>query len=231
MTSPRRGLLIPSLFATLGVVILLGLGTWQLYRLRWKEGILAQIAAAEHSPPVPLTDHPPAYGRVAVTGHFRFDQVIRLGVEVRDTPRGSVMGYFQLVPLARDGAPTLLVNRGWVPDAPAAKVDDPEGTVTVTGYVRPPDHPGWFTPANDIPGRQVYALDPPAIAQALHLGAVAPFSLTVLGAPTDGQYPQPATGFPRPPNNHLSYAITWYSLAVVLVVIFVLRVRARNAKV
>lgn len=220
----RPGLLLPILLAAIGVAILLGLGTWQVYRLHWKEGILAEIAASEHNKPAPLTDHPPDYGRVAVTGRFRFDKEVRLGVDVRDTPQGTVMGHYQLVPLERDGAPSVLVNRGWVPET--AKPQDPVGTVTITGYVRPGDHPGWFMPANDIPGRQVYVLDPPAIAAALGIGPVEPFTLTVLGTVADGVYPVPAADFPRPPNNHLSYAVTWYSLALALLVIFTLRIKA-----
>jgi len=230
VTSPRRGLLLPSLSAAIGVLILLGLGSWQLYRLQWKQAVLAQIAAAEHSPPMPLTEHPPTFGRVSVTGRFRFDHTMRLGVEVRETPRGSIIGYHQIVPLERDGAPTLLVNRGWVPDAPNAPVKDPEGPVTVTGFIRQADPGSWFTPANDIARRQIYALNPPAIAQQMGFGPVEPFSLTVLGTAPDGQFPQPATDFPRPANNHLSYAITWYTLAGVLVVIFALRLRANTPK-
>jgi surfeit locus 1 family protein len=221
----RSGLLLPILLAAIGVAILLGLGTWQVYRLHWKEGILAEIAAAEHNKPAPLTDHPPEYGRVSVAGRFDYAKAVRLGVDVRDTPQGAIMGHYQLVPLERDGATAVLVNRGWVPDT--AKPQDPTGTVTVTGYIRPGDHPSWFTPANDIPARQVYVLDPPAIAAALGAGPVEPFSLTVLGTVPDGTYPVPAADFPRPPNNHLSYAITWYSLAVALLVIFILRIRAK----
>src|SRR5271163_4015811 len=77
----RRGLKLPILFVTLGVLILLGLGTWQVYRLHWKEGILAEITAAEQHPPAPLADHPPEYGRVSVTGRFRFDKALSLGVD------------------------------------------------------------------------------------------------------------------------------------------------------
>lgn len=229
MTGRRSGrsLVLPSLLAALGVLILVGLGTWQVYRLRWKEGILAQITAAEQHPPAPLTDHPPDYGRVSVTGRFRYDEALSLGVDVRDTTRGSVMGHYQLVPLERDHAKTVLVNRGWVPEN--VKPNDPQGTVTVTGYVRPATHAAWFTPANDIPHRLVYALDPQAIAAELGIGPVEPFSLTVLGTVPNGTYPVPAADFPRPPNNHLVYAITWYSLAIALVVMFVLRVRANPA--
>ncbi|HVY13785.1 MAG TPA: SURF1 family protein [Rhodopila sp.] len=223
----RRGLLLPGLLVALGVLVLLGLGTWQVYRLRWKEGILAEIAAAEKQPPAPLTGHPPDYGRVAVTGHFLFDKALWLGVDVRDTARGSVMGHFQLVPLARDHAPTILVNRGWVPEH--VQPADPAGTVSVTGYVHPGEQASWFSPADDFGHHEVYVLDPPKIAGALGIGPVLPFSLTALGTVPDGVYPVPAADFPRPPNNHLSYAITWYSLALVLVVMAVVRFRSKQA--
>ncbi len=97
----------------------------------------------------------------------------------------------------------------------------------VAGYVRQGNQPAWFSPADDVAGRQFYVLDPPAIAKAMNMGPVEPFALVVLGAAPAGHYPEPAADFPRPPNNHLSYAITWYSLAIVLVVMFVIRIRAK----
>lgn len=231
MKPGRRGLLIPSLIVAVCVLLLTGLGTWQVYRLHWKEGILAQIAAAEHAPPQPVGPNPPDYGRVEATGRFRFDRAVRYGIDVRDTPKGAVLGHYQLVPLERDNAPALLVNRGWVPEQPDGPVDDPDTIVTVVGYVRPPSSPGWFSPADDVAKRQFYTLDPPVIARDLGIGPVLPFSLTVLGPARDGRYPVPAQDFPRPPNNHLSYAVTWYALAVLLLVMFVLRVRTRPTSV
>ena len=225
VTTTRGKLLLPGLVVAVAVLILLGLGTWQVYRLRWKQGILAQIAAAEHQAPVPLADTPPAYGRVSVTGRFRFDQAVVLGVDVRDTPHGAVMGHYQLVPLQRDTGPALLVNRGWVPDT--ATPEQPDGVLTVIGYARPPDHAAWFAPADDPAHRRFYTLDPRAIAEAIGAGPVLPFSLTVLGPAADAKYPIPAADFPRPPNNHLTYALTWYSMAVILLVIFVIRIRKR----
>lgn len=227
MSSDRPRILLSSFCVALAVLLLLGLGTWQVYRLQWKEGILAQIDAGEHEPPQALGPHPPEYGRVAVTGRFDFEHAVRYGIDVRDTLRGPVSGHYQLVPLKRDGAPTILVNRGWVPETLGTRVDDMTGVVTVTGYVRPESHAGWFSPADDVAGRQFYTLDPAVIAKAMELGPVLPFSLTVLGPAADGRYPVPAADFPRPPNNHLSYAITWYSLAAILVVMFVLRLRSK----
>ena len=121
------------------LVVLVGLGTWQVYRLQWKEDILAQIAAAEAAPPVPLicSIRATAIHQGVVTGRFPYDRVAQFGAEVRDTSAGPTMGSYQIVPLEREGAPTILVNRGWVPQKREAPLDEPDGMVTVTGYVRP----------------------------------------------------------------------------------------------
>lgn len=207
------------------LLVLIGLGTWQVRRLHWKEGILAQIAATEAVPPVPLGPEPAPFAKVSVTGIFLYDLAVQYGVEVRDTPAGTTIGSYQIVPLQRDGAPTILVNRGWIPDKRERPLNDPPGEVTVTGYVRSGDRPNWFSPTNDLATRHFYTLDPDAMAQALELKDVLPFVLVALGPETFTTYPAPASHLPQPPNNHLSYAITWYGLAVVLVVMFAAWVR------
>lgn len=227
-TTRRGGLLLPCLCVAVAVLLLLGLGTWQMYRLQWKENILARIAASEHGPVQPLGTDPPLYARVMATGHFRFDLAVHYGIEVRDTLKGPILGHFQVVPLEREGAPTLLVNRGWMPETPGIVIDNPEGSATVTGFVRPATPAGWFSPADDMQGRQFYSLDPAVISKALGIAQTLPFSLTALGPSKEGQFPVPASTLPQPPNNHLTYAITWYSLAVILVVMFILRLRARD---
>jgi surfeit locus 1 family protein len=205
------------------LLVLIGLGTWQVYRLKWKEGILAQIAAAEALPPVPLASAPvPApYQKVSATGHFRFDQAVQFGAEVRDTRAGPTMGFYQIVPLERDGAPPILVDRGWIPQQRETSLDDPSGVVTVTGFVRPGDEPHWFSPADDPGARLFYTLDPHAIAAAIGAPGLVPFTLVALGSLTADSYPVPAQRLPRPVNNHLSYIVTWYGLAAALVIIFV----------
>jgi surfeit locus 1 family protein len=202
------------------LVVLIGLGTWQIYRLHWKEAILAQIATAEAGAPVPLTADPAPYTKVAVTGHFRFDRAAGYGAEVRDTKTGPTMGTDQIVPLERAGAPMILVDRGWVPQSRKASLHDPAGEVTVTGYIRPGDVPHWFSPADDVVARQFFTLDPAVIGGVLGFPNPEPFTLVAMGPSEVEYYPAPAEHLPRPPNNHLSYVITWYGLAVSLVVIF-----------
>jgi surfeit locus 1 family protein len=217
--------LVPGLSTLAMLAVLIGLGTWQVYRLHWKEGILARIAVAESAPPVPLTADPAPYTKVFVTGRFRFDRAVQFGAEVRDTRIGPAMGSYQIVPLERDNASTVLVDRGWIPQNRQTSLDDPAGVVTVTGYVRPGEGQHWFSPADDAAARLFYTLDPAAIGAAVGLPNPAPFTLVAMGPSTAGSYPSSAQTLPRPPNNHLSYVITWYGLAVSLVVIFFVWVR------
>jgi surfeit locus 1 family protein len=215
-----RRFVIPGLCTLIMLIVLVGLGTWQVYRLHWKETIMARIAAAEAAPATPLTQDPGAYTKVVVTGRFRFDRAGLFGAEVRDTTAGPTMGFHQIVPLERTDAPTVLVDRGWIPQKRTTALDDPDGEVTITGYVRPGEKSGWFSAPDDVTTRQFYTLDPQVIAAAVRLGDTAPFTLVALGPALTGTYPAPAQHLPRPPNNHLSYVITWYGLAMALVIIF-----------
>ena len=229
-----RRLIGPSLMAATMLLVLLGLGTWQLRRLAWKEAILAQIAQAEASPPVPLPPSPgeaapPPFTKVAASGTLMHDKQALFGAEVRDTLAGPDLGAYLIEPLQRAGAPPLLVDRGWVPLKRTTPVAMPQGEVTIAGYVHQADTPGMFAAHDDVAGRHFYTLDPAAIGAALGLDRVAPFVLIALGpqaAPgVPVGLPTPAEHLPQPPNNHLQYAITWYGLAAALMVIFVIWAR------
>ena len=225
MTSAARRFLVPGFMTLAMLIVLIGLGTWQVQRLHWKEGIIARIAAAEAEAPVPLVDRPAPYTKVAVQGRFLFDRAALYGAEVRDTRAGPTMGSQQIVPLERAGAPPILVDRGWIPQKRGSPLDDPAGVMTVVGYLRPGETPSWFSATDDQAARQFYTLDPNAIASAVGIARPEPFVLVALGASKPEVYPAPAQHLPRPPNNHLSYVITWYGLAVSLVVIFFVWVR------
>ena len=220
-----RRLLWPGLMTLAMLLLLLGLGTWQVYRLHWKEAILARIARAEAAPPIPLPAIPAPYTKVAVTGHLRADLSAQYGVDVRDTRAGPEIGFYLVQPLEHSGAPPLLVERGWVPQEHHAPIDQPAGETTITGYVHEPETPGVFSAKDDPAARTFYTLNPATIGAALGLKQVAPFVLVALGPAPPGVWPDPAEHLPRPPNNHLSYAITWYGLAVALVVIFLVWAR------
>jgi surfeit locus 1 family protein len=223
--TPR--LLRATLFFAVTFAALIALGVWQLDRLAWKRGLLAQIAAAEAAAPVPLTEAAPQFTRLSVSGHLDAGKTARYLVEVRSTRQGEQMGARLIQPLTRPDGSVILVDRGWAPDNATLLAPPPE---TIVGYARRGDVPGWFTPNDDIAHLHFYTLDPARIGAALGLAHVAPFVLVALGSAKPGEYPVPAEHLPRPPNDHLNYALTWFALAGSLVgVYFVWIQRARRA--
>ncbi len=215
-----RALLWPGLMTLAMLAVLIGLGVWQVERLAWKTALLDEIDRAEAAPAVPLPPHPSAFAKVRVQGRFRSDLRALYGADVRDTAGGPQMGAGLLVPLERSDGPPILVDRGWVPLSRPAAIAMPQGEVSVEGYVRPAVKPGLFSASDDPVTRHFYTLDPAAIGMALGVTDLAPFTLVALGAHPPELYPDPARHLPRPPNNHLSYAITWFGLAAALLVVF-----------
>ena len=218
-----RRLLWPSLTTAVMLALAVGLGVWQVQRLAWKTALLAEIDRGEAAPAIPLPPDPRPFTKVRVSGTLRQDLAALYGVEVRATMTGQVIGAFLLNPLERPGADPIIVDRGWVP------TDAPRDTVpvqaTVEGYVRAPEHPVFLGAADDPAARRFYALDPAAVGASLGLPRVAPFTLVALGREPPGIFPDPAEALPRPPNNHLVYAVTWFGLAVTLIVMFGIFVR------
>ena len=202
------------------LALTLSLGVWQLQRLSWKRGLLAEIDRGEAGSPVPLGANPVPFQRVRVEGRF-MPGVARYGAEVRSSRAGAAMGAHLLSPLAGPGADPVIVDRGWAP----LGFDDaaPPGPVVVDGYVRPPEYPVRFGAADDPAARRFFALDPAAIGASLGLARVAPFVVVALGP--QGVLPEPASALPRPPNDHLSYALTWFGLSATLAVVFAIHVR------
>ncbi len=216
-----RLLIGPGLMTLVMLVGLVALGTWQWQRLSWKTALLEQIDRAEAAPAVPLPDSPAVFAKVRVRGRFRTDLRGLYGAAVEDTATGPQMGADLLMPLERQGHPPLLVDRGWVPQSRPQPMALPTGEVTVEGFIRTPEQPHWFSATDDLVNRHFYTLNPAAIGRALGLRDAATFVLVALGPRPAELYPEPAVHLPRPLNNHLSYALTWYGLALVLLVVFV----------
>ena len=219
---PWRRIVVPGLFTAAMFALAMSLGVWQLHRLTWKLGILADIARAEAGPALPLTDNPPQFAKVQVTGWLIGNNTATLGAEVRDLPGGPTMGTQLIVPLMREKGDPVLVNRGWVPMERDHPLDQTGTETTVEGYILPAQKPGPFSATDDPVGRHFYTSAPAKIGAALGLPRVAPFILVALGPGQRGHFPDPAHDMPRPPNDHLNYAITWFSLGFVLLVIFVI---------
>jgi carboxypeptidase Taq len=202
------------------LAVLIGLGVWQLERLHWKLGLLAQLDAADAAAPVPLPFDPRPLQKVRLVGRWLPDLLAWYGAEVRDTSEGSTMGAQVLMPLQMDNGTMVIVDRGWIPTTRKVAVPTPGGTVSVTGWLRPSEQQGLFTPPDVPNARRFYTMNPGTIGTVLGVAPVLPFVLMQLAqGPVDG-YPIPQARLPRPPNNHLGYAFTWFGLALALLGVF-----------
>jgi surfeit locus 1 family protein len=214
---------LPLLLALPMLAILLGLGTWQMERRAWKEGLLADIAAGLARPPAALPaaiPHPEAWAwrPVSVDGVWDHRHEMHLLGRTLDGRAGLHI----VTPLLRsDGGPAVIVDRGWAPDADAA-IDRPSGPVHLEGIARLPGPQGAFQPGNDAATNQWFWIDLPAMADAAGLSAAAPVVVDAAAGPDVGVYPVGGQSRIDLPNDHLQYAITWYAFAAILIAIFLL---------
>lgn len=205
-------------------LVLIALGIWQVERLAWKTDLLATIDARIESPAVPLPasiDDPESwnYRRVIVSGLMDPERSLRLVSRVHDGQAGDQL----VMPLERTDVEAVgqvvMVNRGWVPSGwqPAAAPRDE----TVTGLLYAPAAPGPFQPANEPSTNTWFSVDLAEMAATIGAASVFPMMLYEDAGPGDVL---PIGGQLRVTlaNDHLNYAITWFSLALVLLVIYVL---------
>jgi len=226
-----RPLLWPTLMTLPAVIGSLALGAWQVHRLQWKNEVIAERQARRDAPPLAaLPDRfDPAqheFRKVRVTGRFLHDKEMYLAAR---SFRGNP-GYHVITPLAvASGA--VLVNRGWIPlerKAPdSRKVGNPEGEVAVEGYLRAETGPGWFTPKNEPEKNFWFFIDIAAMARAHGIAKVAPYYIEAGPAENPGGFPVGGQTRFDIPNDHLQYALTWFSFAVIGIVIYLLYHRRR----
>jgi surfeit locus 1 family protein len=226
----------PTVVAAPIVLLCLGLGSWQIQRLFWKEGLIAARAAAVAAPSVPAPQDAAAargmeFHRVSDEGVFLNDKEIFLGA----TSEGGQNGYQVLTPLRELDGRVVFVNRGFIPselkDRTRRMAGEPSGAVRIGGLLRlPPDgRPNWFLPDNRPDLNYWFWVDLPAMAAADKLDKFAPFYIDADATPNPGDWPRGGVTRLALPNDHLQYAITWFSLAVAMIVIYVLFHR-RNAE-
>lgn len=215
---------------------LCALGTWQVHRLAWKRDLIAQVNQRAHAPTAPapgrqdwrtVTFNNAEYRHVAASGTYLHD---RQTLVQAATELGS--GYWVMTPLQLADGGTVLVNRGFVlPEwrKNAATAAQPPAEGSVTGLLRMGEPGSGFLRNNDPAANLWYSRDLPAIAAARGLTDVAPYFIDADAASSPGRDPAkaPVGGLTvlNFPNNHLVYAITWYALALMVIVGVVIFVR------
>lgn len=214
-----RPLLKPTLWFVPMFLVLIGLGTWQVQRLHWKEALLAQMNANLSAPPLTLGEIlklPQAdaqYHHVALEG--RFDNSKEAYAFATD--EGGAAVYHVLTPLILADGRALIVDRGMIPqnlrDPKTRAAGELEGEQHVTGVWRTPDAANLFTPKPDLKKHLWFARDVKAMAELDHLVLVAPVVVEADATPNPGGWPKGGQTVVTFRNQHLSYAVTWFGLA------------------
>ncbi len=216
------------LFFIAAMATTVGLGTWQVQRLEWKSGLIAEIEAAKTQSPLTVLPHTKAeleakeFYPVEVRGAWMGD------TEFHITPRffKGQLGYFLLTPLKLEDGRILLVNRGWIPAALKDLKSRPQtaisGEAEFLGLLRTGDERNGLTPENQPEKNIWFGRDTLAMAESAGLDNVVPAEVDIVGAQSMKHLPVPSDGSIRLRNDHLSYILTWYMIALGILAIFII---------
>jgi len=207
--------------------LLLSLGFWQLDRAAEKRALLAQYRAGAGAAPLRLDARLHSveglqYQLASATGSYDAAHQFLLDNRTHD----GVAGYQVLTPLRlKRGAAAVLVNRGWVPLGasrdvlPPTPVDDTERTVT--GRIKQPSLKG-FTLGEEQPRRgwpyRIQRTDIDRLANELGYPLL-PLELLLDPDQPDG-YVREWHPLTFGPERNVGYAVQWFSMAAVLVIIY-----------
>ena len=242
ISATRRSVAGFGAFTLLMVTLFVGLGVWQLQRRVEKHALIAhlteRLAAAPGPLPSPaqwsaLTPAQDEFRRVsfAATYQPRPDAMVySSGSAVRDDISGP--GTWAFMPAVLPSGETVVINAGFVQNTMQDRTQQDRavtplitnGPVMLSGYIRFPEAAGTLTPPENLSKRLWFTRDHLAMARALGWSEggrpVAPFYI-------DLEQPVPASGVPKPgplevhlKDDHLQYAITWFTLAAAVVIAF-----------
>lgn len=232
----RRPLLF--MLVAIGTAILIALGTWQVQRLAWKTKLIAKVEERVGQEPIDLADALTALGRgedieylpVRLTGGFESSKI----AHVFGTYEGAPGYYaFQAMRLDDGSGLRVLINRGFVPQDLRQDEYQLPSADAITGLVRTYTPPGGIAgavaPESQAGDGVFFTRDQQVLASFLTPGEEGSYLPITIDSTLPTELPQGGTTRVAFRNAHLGYAITWYGLAVTLVVVAVVFVRTTKA--
>ncbi len=205
--------LLFSVFVYFIILTLLSLGFWQIYRLNWKLELIEQIENSLKNNPVKLSNiEKKNYLRIKTSGEIDFDKQIYL-YNLNDAGKPG----FEVVNPIKIGDENYLINRGWIPfekkGLPEINLIDQN---QIVGTLMLQTKPSSFKPENDIKKNYWFTLNREDILKFTGRN----FSDYVIYLNGEYKIPKPRVITAKISNNHKKYAITWFSMAISILLIY-----------
>ena len=204
-----------SIFVFFSIVLFCSLGTWQIYRLQWKLDLIDEINYGLNSESVPYSKKNIInYQKVKFSGTFDFEKQIYLySLNSNGKP-----GYDIITPLKINSNEILIVNRGWISnDLKNNKNINKMKSKSFEGIVKKISKPNPFKPENDIKNNVWYSLK---LEDLQNFTGYKLTNFVLYLQNSENNLVEKKIISPDLPNNHLKYAITWYSVALSILLYF-----------
>ena len=223
-----KPMLWPSIFSILIFTMLISFGTWQVKRLFWKEALIQDYLTQSKSNPITIANELDKssineFKSIVILGRFIHDNEIYI---TGKTYEGNA-GFHVVTPFKMENNKLVLINRGWVSESyknpDKRKFSLTKGLVKLTGIIRHPQQKGYFVPENDGKNGFWFTIIPEQIFDHINITSnpiIDNYYIDALRIGKKLTLPIGVDGEPKFRNQHLSYAITWYGLALSLLFVY-----------
>ena len=202
-----------SVFTIFFILVFIALGSWQIIRLNWKNNLILEIEDSLKNPPVELTrSNQENYLKIKTTGSINFDKQIYLySLNDNGTP-----GFEVVNPILIDNE-NYLINRGWIPfEKKGSQEINFFDEKNINGTLKLQGKKNIFKPDNDINENYWFSLNREDILKFTNKE----FSNYIIYLDGNYQFPKPKKITANISNNHKKYAITWFSLAISILLLY-----------
>ena len=202
-----------SVFIIFFIFVFIGLGTWQIIRLNWKNNLILEIENSLKNPPVELAQSKKEnFLKIKTSGSIDFDKQIYLyNLNESGTPGFEVINPITI------GDENFLINRGWIPfEKKGTQEINVFDQKNIIGTLRLQGRKNIFKPDNDLDENYWFSLNREDILKFTGKN----FSKYIIYLDGNYQFPKPKKITANISNNHQKYAITWFSLALSILLLY-----------
>ncbi|MDC0647468.1 SURF1 family protein [Candidatus Pelagibacter sp.] len=202
-----------SVFVYFIILVLISLGSWQLYRLDWKLNLISEINNSLKNDPVELSkSNKKNYLRITTSGTVDFDKQIYL-YNLNDSGKPG----FEVINPILIGNENYLINRGWISfDQKDQSEINFVNEDKIIGTLKLQTKASTFKPENDIEKNYWFTLNRDDVFKYTGKN----FSNFIIYLNGDYKTPEPKVITANISNNHKKYAITWFSMAISILLIY-----------